>query len=268
MTRHDLHVELLLGQLTHVLVSLEVVWSERAHLIEDTAQIVAHLLLHVDALFEQVDVRHHEELVAIEDLLACWVLLSQARDDSLRDLQTDFLLDLATNWFDYLCAERRVDLALVVVHRCIWRLQVLHVPQHLKRIVERQQEVVDLVRALDIAHDHVEDEREQGADPVHKAAPGRLHGNLLPISHDLETAAQVPDLTYFTLVEHVTLHQIETVLYDRAAHEVVAALMRREDRGEQEHHVFEELALHMPLANIRNALGDNLIDDLVRVSID
>jgi hypothetical protein len=145
---------------------------------------------------------------------------------------------------------------------------VLHVPQHLERVIESQQEVVDLVGTLDIAHDHVEDEGEEGADPVDKTASSRLHRNLLPIGHDLETAAQVANLTDLALVEHIAGHEIEAVLDDSATHEVVAALMRREDRRQQEHHVLEQLALNVPLAYICNTLSDNLVNDLVRVPVD
>lgn len=135
--------------------------SKSTHLVEDSAKIASYFFLDADLLLKEIDITHHEVLVTVKDTLFQGVFLCKTWDDCLMDLETNLFLDLATDWLYYFLRKGSVDLFLVVVDSDIWLLEMFNVPDHLKWIIEGHQEIVELVWALDIRHDHVEDEWEQ-----------------------------------------------------------------------------------------------------------
>jgi hypothetical protein len=142
------------------------------------------------------------------------------------------------------------------------------VPEHVNRIIQSHQKVVDLIRSLVISHDHFKDEREQRSYPINETASCRLLHNLFPIRHDLKSLAQISNLTELFWIENFTGHQIEAMINDSSSHEVMASLMTFINGGKQIHHIFKELSSLVPLPDVVDSFHDNLINDLTGISID
>jgi len=66
MRRYEVHLKLLFGEYTHMLVCLEVMRRQSRHLIEDTTKIMADFFLHTDLLFEKIHIAHVNIFIAIE----------------------------------------------------------------------------------------------------------------------------------------------------------------------------------------------------------
>ena len=64
------------------------------------------------------------------------------------------------------------------------------------------------------------------------------------------------------------MHDVEAVLENGLSQEIVTALMTLIYGCEQEHHVLEEMSLAGPLANVIDALDDDVIDNLTSVPND
>ena len=86
------------------------------------------------------------------------------------NLHSNLSLHFAAYWLYNLILKGLIDLFFIIIHRDVWCLQMFHVPKHLEWVVKSHQEVVQLIWPLVIAHDHVEDVREQGPDPVYETA--------------------------------------------------------------------------------------------------
>lgn len=144
-----------------MLVRLEVMRRHGRHLIEYFAEIYLDFLFNVDTLFEKENLTHRNVLIAIDEALSLWVLLSEAWNDGLMDLQTDFLLDFTADWLDDFVGEGFVNVFFVVIYSYIGCLKMFDIPKHLHWIVQGHQEVIKLVWPLDVRHDHFKNVWEQ-----------------------------------------------------------------------------------------------------------
>ena len=142
---------------------------------------MAYFFLHRDTLFEKIHIAHVNVFVAIEGPGGEWILLAKFRDDGLVDLHSDFSFDLEANWLDDFLCESSVYLLFIVVDANVWLLKMSDVPEHFDWVVHCHEEVVDLIWSLDVSHNHVEDERIETSDPVHKTAPRRFLYDFLPV---------------------------------------------------------------------------------------
>jgi hypothetical protein len=77
------------------------------------------------------------------------------------NLKPDLLLNLSANWLDDLLLQSFKDFPLIVINNLIRLLSMLHIPQHLKWIIDSHQKVVELIRPLHISHNHVKNEWEK-----------------------------------------------------------------------------------------------------------
>lgn len=102
---------------------------------------------------------------------------------------------------------------------------MLDVPEHLQRVVQGHEEIIKLVWPFDVWHNHFENIGEERAHPVKEAAASRFFRYLLPVGHDLETLAEVLELTELLGVENVVLHDVEAMLENSLSQEIMAALM-------------------------------------------
>ena len=219
-------------------------------------------------LFKKVEVTGHDHLYTIECLCFLRVLLCESRNNSLMNLNSNFLLDLSTDWLDNFVGKCSVYLSLVIVNSDVWLLQMLYVPKHIDWIIQGHQKVIKLIRSFVVRHNHLKDEGEQGSDPVNEPTSSTFLHNLFPVGHNLESLAQVSDLTELLRIENLACHKIETMVDDSRSHVVMSSLMALINSGEQVHHVFKELASLVPLAHRVDALDDDLIYDFTRVPID
>ena len=142
------------------------------------------------------------------------------------------------------------------------------VPEHVNWIIQSHQKVIDLIWSLVIRHDHFKDEREQRSYPINESASCRLLDNLFPIRHDLQSLAQIPNLTELFWIEYLTSHQIKAMINNRSSHEVMASLMTFINSGKQIHHIFKELSSLVPLPHIIDSFNNDLINDFTCISID
>ena len=106
------------------------------------------------------------------------------------DLHPDFSLNLEANGLNDFVSESSIHLFFIIVHANVWRLEMPDVPEHFNWVVHCHEEVVNLIWSLDVSHDHVEDERIQTSNPVHKTAPGGFLYDFLPVGNDLESLAE------------------------------------------------------------------------------
>ena len=96
---------------------------------------MGHLFFDRDLLLKQVEVVHHRVLLTVKELGLQRVLLSKVRDNSLMDLKSNLFFDLSADRLDHFLRESLKDLLLVVVNGYVWLVQMLHVPEHVKRVV-------------------------------------------------------------------------------------------------------------------------------------
>ena len=86
------------------------------------------------------------------------------------NLQSYLSLHSLAYWHYNLILKCLINFFFVIINSDVWCLQMFHVPEHLKWVIESHQEVVQLIWSLVIAHDHVKDVREQRPDPVNETA--------------------------------------------------------------------------------------------------
>ena len=106
------------------------------------------------------------------------------------DLHSDFTFDLEANGLNDFVSKSSIYFFFIIVHANVWRLEMPDVPEHFNWVVHGHEEVVDLIWSLDVSHDHVEDERIQTSNPVHKTAPCGFLYDFLPVGNDLESLAE------------------------------------------------------------------------------
>lgn len=132
---------------------------------------MTNFFLHTDLLFKKIHIAHMNILIAIEGPRRQRILLAKFWDDGLVDLHSDFSFNLEANWLNDFVRESSIYLFFIVVHTNVWLLKMPDIPEHFDGVVHGHEEVVDLIRSLNVAHDHIEDKRIQTPDPIHKTAP-------------------------------------------------------------------------------------------------
>jgi len=158
--RNYVNLQFVLRQDTHVLVGLEVVRGNRRHLVKNAAQVPADFFFHAYLLLKEINVSHHSVFFAVKDGGFEGVILGQVGDNGLMNLEPDVFFDPPADRLDDLVLKALEYLFLIVVDGDVGSLEMLDVPKHLEGIIEGHKEVVHLVGAFVVTHDHVEDERE------------------------------------------------------------------------------------------------------------
>jgi len=267
--RHDRDTKLVLGQLSHVLVSAEVMGRQCRHSVEHAAEVLLNLIAHVDLFLEEVEIVHARVLRQIANVLLYRVDLVQVRNHDLMDLNTQLFFSDTADRLCYVLSECLIHFLLVEIDGALRVLQMSDVVKHVKGIAQGHQEVVHLVESVTISDNLLQEEWEQGAMPVKEAAACRFANHDLPAGDHLKLLVPVTNVLELLLGEDLGADQVQAVTNDGLAKLVVATLVTLNNVHHELHHVaLQRCVLLLHRVHFLHATLNHLHNVLTRIPID
>ena len=112
----------------------------------------------------------------------------------------------------HILSECLVDLIFVEVYRGLRVLQVLDIVEHIKRVFQRHEEVIHLIKAMSISDNLLEEQGEECSMPVKESAASGLAHDNLPAAHHFKLVVPILDLLEFPLIKHIGIDQTQAML--------------------------------------------------------
>ena len=132
-------------------------WRQGSHFVEDGAQVLLDFIAHIYLLLEKVNIVHPRIFGKIYDSRIHRIDLIKVGDHHLMDLLSELLLRQTANRMRHVLSEGLVDLIFVEVYRSLRVLQVLDIVEHIKRVFQRHEEVIHLIKAMSISDNLLEE---------------------------------------------------------------------------------------------------------------
>ena len=186
-----------IDQFTNVLIGLEIMGTESRHFVEDVTQILLYFVVHVNLLFKKIKVIHTRVSLDIIWSRHCWIDLFHIWNENAMNLHPEVFLYLLTDRPNHAFRKGLIDVFFVVVYSNMWAAKVSDVHQHLNRITYSHQQVVHLVKSMNVFKNETE---EVGVDltiPVEEATTCSLADLDFPSANVLKDFVQNNELLHF-----------------------------------------------------------------------
>jgi hypothetical protein len=140
------------------------------------------------------------------------------------NLKSELFFDHFAHWCSDLVRKCLIYLFLVVVNCDMWRLQVLNVDQHLKRVTQSHCKKVQLIKSHLIFSDTLEQSWEQGSVPVEESAASGLANIPLPVGDDVDLPGKEVEILLSLLLQNVIENETLAVIHHSLSQQVEAAI--------------------------------------------